>query len=287
MKYVRLMIPVLFCATLATTSAFAQDETVAEVPVQTEEAVQTTDAGSVEDVQPVQEEQAAYEEPVQDSYADTAYEQTVQNDQAAYEQPVQAGYVQPISYSAGNTANYTRESYWNPGFSISAKIGPELEVAGFLGYWVSYGGLSGGIELGYHWDVFGLYVSQQFSGTWGFNDDQSFDSAEDEDDYNKRNSRYSSAMGMTAIDVRWFLGEYDKLRFSVGCGLGLEYVLRASTMDDDDGTAIIPLIRLHFGVHYLMTPNFSLGFRLDYSGFVYWIVHFHQIEPAFTVTYTF
>ena len=298
MKHLKLMIPVMFCAMLATTNVFAQDENAAEIPVQPAESVEIQAESAETQGQNAESVQNEYVQPVQNGYVETAYEQPAQdvyvNQNQAY--VVQNNGVQPIQYSnsvpysAGNTVSsgLRPESYWNPGFSIGAKIGPELEIAGILSYWIAYGGISGGIELGYHWNIFGIYASQQFSGTWGFNDDRTFDSAEDAEDYNRKNNRFSSAMGLTAVDVRWFLSDYERLRFSIGCGLGFAYLLKSSSNDDDDDdSGVIPLIRFHFGVNYLLTPNLSLGFRLDYSGFSFWIVHYHQIEPAFTVSYTF
>ncbi len=279
MKRVVLLIQVLLFVMLASTNVYAQDEYVQSAQ---EDSMFTNESGSIAE-----------------------YDASIANDDI----PTESDSIDSTSENADLTSVDDSLSMneldqqiplWRPGFSISGKIGPTFSVAGILWLNVGYGGLQGSVELGYHWDIFGLYLNQQFSGNWAFGTSISFDDVEDEADYNEKNNTYLGGFGMTALDFRWFINASERLKISLGFGLGFQYQLNVKkevvTEYDENGEeyvteksdgGIIPLARLHLGINYLMTPNLSLGFRLDYSGFSLWYIHYHQFDPSFFVTYTF
>ena len=79
MKHLKLMIPVMFCAMLATTNVFAQDEKAAEIQVQPAESVEIQAESAETQGQNAESVQNEYVQPVQNGYVETAYEQPAQD----------------------------------------------------------------------------------------------------------------------------------------------------------------------------------------------------------------
>lgn len=172
---------------------------------------------------------------------------------------------------------------WHSGFMLSANVGAH---AGFIFFMVgthAMGGLNAGIELGYHWRYFGIFVEQKIFGNWIQKTDTIFDdnSSSDRKNYDILNG----AMGGTNLLLKFFIPAFDTFVIDLGLGAGLLYSKYHVNHTDTQTSAwaVLPALRAEIGFNWLLGRHLILGAKLDFSYLFFW----GNVEPSFTVSYNF
>ncbi len=172
------------------------------------------------------------------------------------------------------------------GFQIRLMLGGELGTLtraylDFNGnddeyYFTDYMGLNSGLEIGYVWNAFGIFVRSELSSLWTYNN------------LNELNSNAHWTKAEIEAVFRGYFTPKTNIRPFVGVGLGalfygdVGHSEKLKYMEHEKEF----LFSIEGGVEWYVTDDVSVGFRVKtafaglFSGYV-------SLRPSFTLGYTF
>lgn len=170
---------------------------------------------------------------------------------------------------------------WHSGFMLSANVGAHVGGIFFIVGTQTYGGINAGIELGYHWRYFGIFVEQKILGNWVEETDTIFDgnNKEDKNDYRA----FQGAMGGTNLLLKFFIPIADTVVIDLGIGAGVNYSRYTDSETNEKVWQPYPGARFEFALSWLLGKHLMLGFKVDIT----YLILIAAIEPSFTVGYNF
>lgn len=170
---------------------------------------------------------------------------------------------------------------WHSGFMLSANVGAHVGGIFFIFGTQTYGGINAGIELGYHWRYFGIFVEQKILGNWIEETDTVFDgnNKSDKNDY----KAFQGVMGGTNLLLKFFIPIADTVVIDLGIGAGVNYSRYTDSETNEKVWQPYPGARFEFALSWLLGKHLMLGLKLD----VTYLILIAAVEPSFTVGYNF